>query len=108
MRPVSYTHLDVYKRQKLLMQPLVENAVIHGIEPSEVPCCLDISITEHAGTIYIIIEDNGVGFTQEQLNSPDSIGIRNVEKRISIWNPQVRLHIYRIGGSTIQIIVIPE
>lgn len=93
---------------KLLMQPLVENAVIHGIEPSEVPCCLDISITEHAGTIYIIIEDNGVGFTQEQLNSPDSIGIRNVEKRISIWNPQVRLHIYRIGGSTIQIIVIPE
>lgn len=93
---------------KLLLQPLVENAVIHGIEPSETPCMLDINITRHQDTLYIIIEDNGVGFTPEQLTAPDSIGIRNVETRISLWNPGVQLFIYRLDGTTIQIIVIPQ
>lgn len=92
---------------KLLMQPLVENAVIHGIEPSETPCLLDITVERHGDTIDIIIEDNGVGFTAGQLNSPNSIGIKNVETRISLWNPDVRLLIYRIEGRTIQLIVIP-
>ncbi|GLC82248.1 sensor histidine kinase [Lacrimispora brassicae] len=93
---------------KLIMQPLVENAVIHGIEPSEVPCRLEIHVEECTDTLYIMIEDNGVGFTGEQLNSPNSIGIKNVENRISIWNPAARLYIYRINGSTIQVIAIPQ
>lgn len=93
---------------KLIMQPLVENAVIHGIEPSEVPCRLDIYAEKYADTLYIIIEDNGVGFTKEQLTSPDSIGIKNVENRISLWNPAARLSIYRIGSITIQVIIIPQ
>lgn len=93
---------------KLLLQPLVENAVIHGIEPSETPCTLDIYLTIYQETIYIVIEDNGVGFTPDQLTSPNSIGIKNVETRISLWNPQIRLLIYRIEGSTIQVLVIPQ
>ena len=93
---------------KLLLQPLVENAVIHGIEPSENPCVLLISAEEHQNTIYIIIEDNGIGFTKAQLNSPDSIGIKNVETRMQIWNQQVQLSIYRIEHSSIQIIQIPK
>lgn len=32
---------------KLLLQPLVENAVIHGIEPSEVPCKLFVEAERH-------------------------------------------------------------
>lgn len=93
---------------KLLLQPLVENAVIHGIEPSETPCTLLITAEEHHGNIYIVIEDNGIGFTKEQLNSPNSIGIKNVENRIKIWNEQVQFFIYRIEHSSIQIIQIPK
>lgn len=92
---------------KLLLQPLVENAVIHGIEPSEVPCTLEIDIRIHQGSLYIIIEDNGVGFKPEELNSPDSIGIRNVEHRFALWNPDARLFIYRAEDTTIQILIIP-
>ena len=58
-------------------------------------------------TLYIVIEDSGVGFTKEQLNSPNSIGIKNVENRIHLWNPDVKLMIYRVGRSTLQILVIP-
>lgn len=93
---------------KLLLQPLVENAVIHGIEPSETPCTLSIEVRQCGGTLYIIIEDNGVGFEPEQLNSPDSIGIKNVETRMHLWNPGVRLLIYRTEGLTIQVLVIPQ
>lgn len=103
--PDELRHLEL---PKLLLQPLVENAVIHGIEPSETPCRLEICLERHEGTLYIIIEDSGVGFTEEQLNSPNSIGIKNVENRIHLWNPDVRLMIYRIEHSTIQILVIPS
>lgn len=92
---------------KLLMQPLVENAVIHGIEPSETPCFLNISVEKHQSTIYIIIEDSGVGFTKEQVNSPSSIGIKNVENRMEIWNEQAKLCMYRNDTLSIQVIVIP-
>lgn len=92
---------------KLILQPLVENAVIHGIEPSETPCFLEISAKKYQDTVYLIIEDNGVGFTTEQLSSPTSIGIKNVETRIRIWNEYAKLYIYRIDGRSIQTIIIP-
>ena len=101
-------HLRDISLPKLLLQPLVENAVIHGIEPSETPCFLNISVTEHQNTIYIMIEDNGVGFTKEQVNSSNSIGIKNVETRIEIWNKEVQLCIYRIDNLSIQAIIIPK
>lgn len=93
---------------KLLMQPLVENAVIHGIEPSETPCFLNITVEEHHNTVYIIIEDNGVGFTKEQINSPSSIGIKNVENRMEIWDEHAQLCMYRNDTLSIQVIVIPH
>lgn len=92
---------------KLLLQPLVENAVIHGIEPSEIPCTLDITAKQYGDRIYIVIEDSGVGFTEEQLSSPSSIGIKNVENRAHLWNPDIRFYMYRIDGLTIQTIIIP-
>ena len=52
---------------KLLLQPLVENAVIHGIEPSEVPCKLFVEAERHGNSLYILIEDDGVGFKEEEL-----------------------------------------
>ena len=92
---------------KLLLQPLVENAVIHGIEPSEVPCKLSVEAERHGNSLYILIEDNGVGFKDEELNSPDSIGIKNVENRISLWGAGIKLYIYRIEGRTIQVLIVP-
>lgn len=101
-------HLKEFKLPKLLLQPLVENAVIHGIEPSESPCFLNIRAEEHDGTIYILIEDNGVGFTKEQVHSTTSIGIKNVENRITIWNEKIQLCMYRINDLSIQVIIIPS
>ena len=93
---------------KLLLQPLVENAVIHGIEPSVEPCALEISVEKYGEKIYIIIEDSGVGFQEEQLHSASSIGLKNVENRIQLWNERIQFYIYRVEGLTIQAIILPE
>ena len=92
---------------KLLLQPLVENAVVHGIEPSMDPCILNIEIEKRSNAIYIMIEDNGVGFTPEELNASTSIGIKNVETRIGLWKKNVQLFINRVDKLSIQVIVIP-
>lgn len=92
---------------KLLLQPLVENAVVHGIEPSIDPCFIHIEVKKHGDQIFIIIEDNGVGFTAEELNAPTSIGIKNVETRIGLWNKDVKLHIHRITDLSVQTLIIP-
>lgn len=93
---------------KLLLQPLVENAVIHGIEPSETPCALYIEGLACPDAFYIIITDNGVGFSAEDLDSPRSIGIRNVTTRLALWEPQAKLYMYRAGGTSFQILIIPR
>ena len=61
----------------------------------------------HEENIYIIIEDNGVGFTKEQIEST-SIGIKNVITRLELWDAGVDLSIYRIADQSIQIITIPK
>lgn len=80
---------------KFTLQPLVENAIFHGIEPKGTTGEISVSVTNHSDTsIRIEILDNGVGMTQEQLQSllEDSddrssdffrgFGLRNVHKRL--------------------------
>jgi Histidine kinase/Y_Y_Y domain len=45
----------------LLLQPYVENAIIHGLMPKEGPKCLIIKIYVNAEVLHCIIDDNGVG-----------------------------------------------
>ena len=33
--------------------------------------------------------------------------MKNVENRISLWGPDIRLYIYRIDGRTIQVLIVP-
>jgi sensor histidine kinase YesM len=79
----------------LLLQPLVENAMIHGLEPKEGPGLIKITIDEENKKIVIKIEDNGLGMTAERLeevianlkNNQQklSIGIGNVKNRLELF-----------------------
>jgi two-component system LytT family sensor kinase len=73
----------------LSLQPLVENAVRHGLEAKEGPG--HISLTAHDSGSYaeVTIEDDGVGMDPDELRSllaghsdGDHVGLRNVDARL--------------------------
>ena len=52
----------------LLLQPLVENAIRHGIEPAENGGCVRITAARRDGKLVMTVEDDGVGLPQELVN----------------------------------------
>lgn len=77
-----------------LLQPLVENAIIHGLEPKLTKGILKISIYREEDGIHFMVWDDGVGISEETLqriradfmtlNTKNFIGLGNVNKRICL------------------------
>lgn len=78
---------------KLMLQPIVENAIIHGIDSMDSGAQILITAAEHEGKLVLKVSDNGKGMSKQQveklLNGPVSshkrlcnIGISNVKERI--------------------------
>ncbi|UJF34857.1 cache domain-containing sensor histidine kinase [Paenibacillus hexagrammi] len=91
---------DWAKRQlipKFSLQPIVENSIIHGIEPAQGVIRITISAIREADTFIIRIKDTGMGMTEQTLqkirknliqndaiSSGVSIGIVNVHRRTAL------------------------
>lgn len=82
-----------YLCNKITLQPIIENAIYHGIDRMVDEGKIEIRIfTEHEKIVFEV-EDNGVGMTEEQCqeilqkDSGDKagIGIKNVNDRIKIY-----------------------
>lgn len=52
---------------KLIIQPLVENSIVHGIESSDKKCVIKISARLQEDTMIITVEDTGRGMDEEEL-----------------------------------------
>jgi two-component system, sensor histidine kinase YesM len=74
---------------KLIIQPFVENAITHGLEPKLDNWRLKINAFKRNEHIYILIQDNGIGFenniTKSDLHSRKHIGLENVRKRLDLY-----------------------
>jgi two-component system LytT family sensor kinase len=66
----------------LILQPLVENAVRHGILPREDGGSLWVSIHRHVQTLVVSVEDDGPGLTHGVVN-PAGIGLANSKDRLA-------------------------
>ena len=64
----------------LLVQPLVENAVLHGIEPRAEGGRVRVSVATRDGGIVIDVEDDGVGLADH--GAPPGTGLANVRERL--------------------------
>lgn len=76
---------------KLLLQPVVENAIIHGMEPCEDPILIQIygfvAETAQNGKFLVIrITDNGLGFDLKSVNTGEKVGLQNIRERVELFN----------------------
>lgn len=80
---------------KLVFQPIVENAVFHGLEKRDGPGTITIRAWNELGDAIFTVKDDGVGMTEERLGSLNhsltdgttdkfGIGLRNVRERIRL------------------------
>ena len=68
----------------LLLQPLVENAICHGFEPSGQPGKLRIAAARDGEWLRLTVEDDGVGLAMANRNRQGSgVGLANVRERLT-------------------------
>lgn len=67
----------------LLIQPLVENALTHGLEPKLEGGSIRISINRSNHILQCSVVDTGVGFTGAQASAGSGLGLSNVRQRLA-------------------------
>jgi len=65
----------------LILQPLVENAIRHGIEPRAKPGCIELRAHREAGVLTLEVCDNGAGLP-DQAPSAEGVGLSNTRARL--------------------------
>jgi len=78
-----------FKVPPLCVQPLVENAIRHGILPKNAPGTVKISTKETDNEWLVIVADDGVGFdpaTLSDRNERQHLGIENVKARLLLMS----------------------
>ncbi|MEG2660634.1 MAG: sensor histidine kinase [Oscillospiraceae bacterium] len=108
---------------KIVLQPLIENAIIHGIFEKPSKCgCLTVSVRREPDGIRITIEDDGIGMDEATRLSnfsptapgqitatPGGYGVRNIQDRLRLaYGEPFGLHcVSRVGEGTTVTVYIP-
>jgi len=93
---------DKLMMPSLVIQPFVENAIWHGILPKRMPGCVSIKVLQRENSLYILIEDDGIGLTAsrkmkeaEQRDKP-SRGLKIIQDRFALLNKGRTGHAFTI------------
>ncbi|SHL05217.1 two-component system, sensor histidine kinase YesM [Anaerocolumna jejuensis DSM 15929] len=84
--------LEDFEIPKLLIQPLIENAIVHSLEPSDKKIMIQltaIKVKNKFGYNLTVISviNTGLPFIASN-SSPKRVGIQNVEERLKLFNPK--------------------
>lgn len=94
-----------YQIHKLLLQPFVENAIIHGFQGEQKQYVLGVSLEREMEYLKVTIQDNGKGMPPEvveKVNNGQSLNSKGGQ-HIGLDNAIVRLHIYCNGEENIHV-----
>ncbi|MBW2563907.1 MAG: histidine kinase, partial [Deltaproteobacteria bacterium] len=109
---------DQWPIPPLIIQPLVENAVKHGISVKEEGGSVSVVISKHNEELHIIVQDDGIGMDEKQSenifrkssinNNSSGIGLQNINKRMEqIYGPQYKLvmNSKQDSGTTVKLMI---
>ena len=70
----------------MLLQPIIENAIRHGLSPKLEGGVINIRSSRQNGRLLLEVRDNGVGIPQRRLKDiyQQGIGISNVQERLRV------------------------
>jgi signal transduction histidine kinase len=93
----------------LVLQPLVDNAIKHGISKLTSGGKIEIGVKTEAGELEIEISDNGPGFLQSEGFSSGGLGLRITRERLeSLYGNDQSLELRgRLGGGTVTRVCLP-
>jgi two-component system, LytTR family, sensor kinase len=111
VQQIDYAALESFV-PSMLLQPIVENCLKHGLAPKIGGGKIELRTTNHDGRLHIEIEDNGVGISEEKMPHVyvEGIGLSNVRERLRVlYGTDFLLDIQsRPGEGTMIRIDIPE
>ena len=89
----------------LTLQPIVENAVKHGVDPDMDPLHITVRTRKSSHGNEIIVEDNGPGFGPSD-NADPHIALNNIRERLKIMcNGSLHISAREGGGTVVTIVV---
>lgn len=86
-------NLERYMIPRMILQPLIENAINYGVDASLEGCRITVSVKEEPDAILLTVEDTGPGMEPDELESVRNgtavpkghgIGIKNIRERLKI------------------------
>lgn len=90
--------LESHEIPPLLLQPLVENAIKHGLAPSRTGGQLSITLRSLGGLLELEVANTGCA---PDLNAPDGVGISNLKARLDLLAlPSSAFALWRVGEWT--------
>jgi two-component system, LytTR family, sensor kinase len=97
------THIDPTALDALVpqffFQPLVENAIRHGIADREAGGEIDIRAERQNGMVYLQVSDNGPGLNISNGNFIEGVGLSNTRSRLEyLYGSDSRFEVYNAEG----------
>lgn len=94
---------------KLMIQPIIENSIKYGLEPSDHPCTIILVIQQSKRQLQIQVKDDGPGIPETQIplildgtaiTNGNGVGLKNVNERIKLfYGAQYHLTIQSTPGT---------
>ena len=94
-----------FRLPPLTLQPIVENAVKHGMDPENTPLCISIQTRQTDYGSEIVIADNGSGFEPAVACEPHS-ALANIKQRLEMMcGGKITIRPREGGGTAITVII---
>ena len=95
----------MFRVPPLTLQPLVENAVKHGMNPDGDPLNISIKTRQTKGGSEIIVEDDGPGFNLADDKEPH-IALKNIRERLEMMcNGRLEISQREGGGTSVKVTI---
>ena len=111
-------NLEQYQMPRMILQPLVENAINYGVELMATKCLIKVQVLEKKDEIYLSVYNDGPGMEKKRLEEVragtavpqgNGIGLKNIRERIQMFFETGELKIdSESGEGTLITIRIPK